>query len=197
MSFLMEPKNKSNENQKFKIPKTGRVGRLARNIEKETNRAVLLKVMQDVEQFASTSDNAIKAAWLKGAIDRLEKLVDKETAVKIMESCGLECCSSAARRRAKQFMSKSKSIEEFLNKMSAGGFRFELKDKNTIFGIYNKCYCGQVKHTKKSFPTNTYCQCGVGYLKQLFGSALEKQVKVELIQSIITGAERCEFIINI
>ncbi|MDH5714467.1 MAG: DUF6144 family protein [Candidatus Aminicenantes bacterium] len=193
----MKSKNKSNENQKSKIPKTGRIGRLARNIEQETNRAVLLKVMQDFDQFQSASDKAMKAEWLKGAIERLEKLVDKETAVKIMESCGLECCSSAVIKRAKQLMSKSSSIAEFLNKFSAGGYRFILKDNNIIIGTYNKCYCGQVKHTKETFITNTYCQCGVGYLRQLFQSALEKPVKVELIQSIITGAERCEFIINI
>jgi len=194
---MIKPKNKSNDNQKSKIPKTGRIGRLARNIEQETNRAVLLKVMQDFDQFQSASDKGMKAAWLKGAIERLEKLVDKETTVKIMESCGLECCSSAVIKRAKQLMSKSPSIEEFLNKFSAGGYRFNLKDNNTIIGTYNKCYCGQVKHTKETFITNTYCQCGVGYLRQLFQSALEKPVKVELIQSIITGAERCEFIINI
>ncbi|TKJ28651.1 hypothetical protein CEE39_09930 [bacterium (candidate division B38) B3_B38] len=194
---MINPINKSNENQKSKIPKTGRIGRLARNIEQETNRAILLKVMQDVEQFQSASDKTMKAAWLKGAIERLEKLVDKETAVKIMESCGLECCSSAVRKRAKQLISKSQSIGEFLNKFSAGGYRFNLKDNNTIIGTYNKCYCGQVKHTKETFLTNTYCQCGVGYLRQLFESALDKPVKVELIQSIITGAERCEFIISI
>ena len=193
----MKSKNKSSDNQKSKISKTGRIGRLARNIEQETNRAVLLKVMQDIDQFQSASDKAMKAAWIKGAIERLEKLVDKETAVKIMESCGLECCSSSARKRAKQLMSKSQSIEEFLNKFSAGGYRFILKDNNTIIGTYNKCYCEQVKHAKELFSANTYCQCGVGYLKQLFESALGKPVKVELIQSILTGAERCEFIISI
>ncbi|MFB0518822.1 MAG: DUF6144 family protein [Acidobacteriota bacterium] len=193
----MNSKNKSNDNQKSQIPKIGKIGRLARNIEQETNGAILLKVMQDFDQFQSASDKAMKAAWLKGAIERLEKLVDKETAVKIMESCGLECCSSAMRKRAKQLMSKSPLIEEFLNKFSFGGYRFILKDNNTIIGTYNKCYCSQVKHTKETFITNTYCQCGVGYIRQLFESALERPVKVELIQSIIAGAERCEFVISI
>ncbi len=193
----MKSKNKSSENQKSRIPKTGRIGRLAKNIEQETNRAVLLKVMQDFDQLQSTSDKAMKAAWVKGAIERLDKLVDKETAVKIMESCGSECCSSAVIKRAKQLMSKSPSLGEFLNKFSAGGYRFILKDNNTIIGTYKKCYCEQARHTKELFSANTYCQCGVGYLKQLFQSALERPVKVEFIQSIITGAERCEFIINI
>jgi len=33
--------------------------------------------MQNVDQFTSASDPALKAAWIKGAIERLEKSVDK------------------------------------------------------------------------------------------------------------------------
>jgi len=196
----VKPKNKSSENQTSEIPKTGRIGRLAENIEKETNRAVLQKVMQGVDQFESTSNYTIKAAWWKGAIERLEKLVGKEISIKIMEICGRKCCGPTHRKHVKQFMSESKSIEEFLdklNKRGIGGGRFKLEDKNTIVGGYDKCYCGQVKQTKEPFSTGTYCQCGVGWIKQLFESALEKPVDVELAQSIITGAESCEFVIHI
>jgi hypothetical protein len=68
---------------------------------------------------------------------------------------------------------------------------------NTIIQIYERCYCGQVKQAKEFFPTNIYCQCGVGWIKQLFESALGKSVKVELKQSIICGGKSCEFTINI
>jgi len=94
-------------------------------------------------------------------------------------------------------MSESKSIEEFLNKVSMGGINYKLKDKNTIIGEYNKCYCSLVKQTKKPFPTKTYCHCGIGHIKQLFESALKKPVEAELVQSVITGAESCKFLIHI
>jgi len=41
-----------------------------------------------------------KAAWWRGAILRLEKEVGKETAIKIMESCGRKCCGGTYRKRA-------------------------------------------------------------------------------------------------
>ncbi len=193
----MKQKDKSNKNQTATIPKTGKIGSLAKNIEKETNRSIVLEVIQNVDQFKSTSDHAEQAEWIKVAIERLERQVGIETSIKIMENCGRDCCSPNSRKHAKQSRSESKSTLEFLNKLSVGGFNFKLKDKNTVTGEYNKCYCWMVKQTKKPFPTKTYCYCGAGHLKQLFECALEKPVEVELVQSVITGAESCEFIIHI
>ena len=178
-----------------KIPKTGKIGNLAKNIEKETNPDVLQKVMQNVEQFESTFDRVKKAEWIKGAIERLEHEVGKEKSLKIMENCGRDCCRKHA--RYKKLIKESKSIEEFLDKLSTGGFQFKLKDKSTVVGEYNKCYCYQVKQTKKPFPTKTYCHCGAGHIKEIFESFLEKPVDVELVQSVITGAGSCKFLIHI
>jgi predicted hydrocarbon binding protein len=78
-----------------------------------------------------------------------------------------------------------------------GGINYKLKDKNTIIGEYNKCYCSMVKQTKKPFPTKTYCHCGVGHIKQLFESAFGKPVEVKLLESVITGGNSCKFLIRI
>lgn len=191
----MKSKTKSNENQALKIPKTEKIGNLAKNIEKETNPEVLQKIMQNVEQFESTFDRVKKAEWIKGAIERLEHEVGKEKSLKIMENCGRDCCRKHT--RYKKLIKESKSIEEFLDKLSTGSFQFKLKDKSTVVGEYNKCYCYQVKQTKKPFPTKTYCHCGAGYIKEIFESFLEKLVDVELVQSVITGAGSCKFLIHI
>jgi predicted hydrocarbon binding protein len=179
----------------IKIPKTGKIGNLARNIEKETNQDIVLKVMQNVEQFESTFDRVKKAEWIKGTIKRLEQDVGEEKSSKIMENCGRGCCRKHA--RYKKLISEFKSFEEFLDKLSTGGFQFRLKDKNTIVGEYDKCYCYQVKQTKKPFPTKTYCQCGVGHIREIFESAFKRPVEVELMQSVITGSESCKFLIHI
>ena len=180
---------------KPKIPKTGKIGSLAKNIEKETNRDVVEKVMQNVEQFESTFDRVEKAEWVKEVIKLLEQQVGKEKSIKIMENCGRDCGRKHA--RYKKLIKEFKSIEEFLDKLSTGGFQFKLKDKNTIVGKYDKCYCYQVKQTKKPFPTKTYCYCGAGHIKEIFESLFKKPVEVELVQSVITGAKSCEFIIHI
>ena len=55
------------------------------------------------------------------------------------------------------------------------------------------CYCGRVKQTKEPFPTDTYCHCSTGWYKSLFEAAFDKPVKVKLKQSILQGADSCEF----
>ncbi|MGC1120429.1 MAG: DUF6144 family protein [Candidatus Methanofastidiosia archaeon] len=155
-------------------------------------------VMQNVEEFQSAPTNVVKAAWLKKAMETLETLVGTETTVRIMEECGRKCCGQTSRTRAKQIFNKSKSMQEFietLNSAHLGGGRLRIQG-DTITGGYDCCYCGQVKHTKDVFPM-TYCNCSVGWYKQLFESALGRPVGVELVQSIVTGAETCEFIIHI
>jgi predicted hydrocarbon binding protein len=168
---------------------------LAKNIQQETNRDVVLEVMQNVGKVESTFDRAEKAEWIKGAIERLEKQVGKKTATKIMEKCGIDCCKKHARYN--KLIKESKTIEEFLDKLSTGGFQFKLKDKNTITGRYEKCYCYLVKQTITPFPTRTYCHCGAGHTKEIFESFFKKPVEVKLVQSVITGADTCEFIISI
>jgi hypothetical protein len=123
----METKNKSNT----KIPKNGKIGNLAKNIEKGTNQFIVLEVMKDVDKFQSTYDRAEKAEWIKGVIKKLEQQVGKEKSVKIMENCGRDCCIECVREHTKfkTLMSKSKSIEEFLDKVSMGGINYKLKDK--------------------------------------------------------------------
>ncbi len=184
---------------KTKIPKSGRIGRFAKMIEKKTNLKTAEKIMKGADKYEKGS-YAEKASWWNDAVARLEKEVGKKSAIKIMQSCGRMCCGPAHRKYAKQIMSKVKSIKEFintLNKFGIGGGRLKLKDKNTITGGYDHCYCGQVKQTQKPFSSLLYCHCSTGLYKQLFETALERPVEVEILQSIISGAKNCEFVIHI
>ena len=72
-----------------------------------------------------------------------------------------------------------------------------MKDKSTIQGGYDRCYCGMVSKTRMPFPDLTYCHCSTGWYKQLFETALKKSVRVKIKRSIICGAKTCEFEIKI
>ena len=183
------------------IPKTGRIGRFAKIIEKDLGEDLLLEVMQDSDKYASFKAPE-KAAWWSSAVERLEKVAGNEKAIDIMTQCGQKCCGLGMRKTAKRLMNESKSMEEFLEKASTyevkeGEIEYKLKDANTIIGTFNRCFCGQVKQTKMPFKNKTYCQCSAEFHKQFFKAALEKPVEVELIQSIISGAKTCKFIIHI
>jgi hypothetical protein len=174
----------------------GGMTRFKRCIEAEAGAAVSKKVIIHTERFDATSDYAQKAEWIRNAVRRLEKEAGKPTARRAMQACGMKCCGPTQQRRAKQFMGESRSVKELLarlNERGIGGGRLRLKDRNTILGGYDRCYCGRVKHTQQAFPTNTYCHCSAGWYKSLFEAAFDKPVKVRLKQSIIQGADRCEF----
>lgn len=131
---------------------------------------------------------------------RFKRCIDAQVGAavskKVMQACGMKCCGPTQHKRARQLMKESKSVEELLarlNERGIGGGRLELKDRNTIVGGYDRCYCGRVKQTREPFPTDTYCQCSTGWYKSLFEAAFDRPVKVRLKQSIIQGADSCEF----
>ncbi len=183
------------------IPKTGRIGRFAKIIEKELGEKVLSKVMQNSNKYASFKVPE-QSLWWKSAIEKLEKEIGKDKAENIMRLCGQKCCGQGIRKTAKRLMDESKSIEEFLRKASTDGLKegeveYKLKDKNTIIGTFYRCFCKQVSQVKPPFKNMTYCQCSAEFHKQYFEAALEKPVRVEMKQSIISGAKTCKYIIHI
>lgn len=189
----MKTKNKSNA----KIPKTGKIGNLAKNIKKQAGEEVLYEIFQDIGKFQETKDRSVQADWFKNAVQKLEKQTGPKKAREIMATCGRDCCNQNFVNKAKQKMKESESLEEFLEKMSGSGYNFQLKDKNTIIGEYKKCYCYMVNKTRSPFSTNTYCHCGLAHIQKLFEESLGKSIKVKLVQSIITGAKTCRFLIHI
>jgi hypothetical protein len=183
------------------IPRTGRIGRFAKIIEKELGEEVLLKVMKGSDKYGSYKAPE-QAVWWKSAVERLEEEVGIEKAERIMNLCGQKCCGKGIRKTARRLMDESKLIEEFLKRSSTEGLKegeveYKLQDKNTIIGTFNRCFCGQVAQTKTPFKNRTYCQCSAEFHKQYFEAALGHPVKVEIMQSIINGAEVCKFAIHV
>jgi hypothetical protein len=182
------------------LPSGGKLGRIAKSIRNETNIKTAEKVMKGFHAFESTNSYPEKAAWVKEMVGRLEANVSPDQYLKIMQDCGRKCFGPTHRKLVRKIWNESKSINGFLNKLNEkgiGGGRLTLGNSNIITGGYDKCYCGLVKKTNKPFPTKTYCHCSSGWYRQLFEAAWEREVQVELLQSIITGAKTCEFIIHI
>ncbi len=183
------------------IPRTGRIGRFAKILEKEVTENILIKIMQDSDTYVLLKPDK-KALWWKGAIEKMESEIGKTKSITIMNACGDKCCGKGQRKTAKRLMDESNSIEEFLGKLSKyevkdGELEYKLLKKNTIVGKHNKCFCGQVKQAKTEFSNDTYCRCSVEFNRQFFQAAFDKPVDVKLKQSILNGGDCCEFIISI
>jgi hypothetical protein len=191
---------KSNENT-YKIPSTGRIGRFGKIVKDNTTSESYLRIMEKSDEYDKYKPEK-KAIWWNNAIIKLENEIGKENAIEVMRTCGSKCCGQGQRKTAKRLIQESASIKDFLNKLSNyevkdGELEYSLIDENTIIGKHNKCFCGQVKKSQELFKNETYCQCSVEFNKQFFMAAFDKPVEVKLKQSILNGGDCCEFEIKL
>lgn len=60
--------------------------------------------------------------------------------------------------------------------------------------VYAKCYCNIPK--KVDTMNKQYCECSAGWYERLFSEVFEKDVEVQIIDTIINGANECTFEIS-
>jgi len=56
-----------------------------------------------------------------------------------------------------------------------------------------RCYCGLFRE----LPTEETCNCSKGFVEKYWEAVLQKPVKVDLLQSAISGAKECKFAIHL
>ena len=182
---------------------------LEKNIEVLAGESVATKVMEGSEEITEKTDKRKTAEWVKNAVERLDALVNENAKIKIMENCGYNCANVNKKviQRAKARRSKFKSVDVFLaaeQKKPMSGTRL-VREGNTLIQFYTpqaftrpmRCYCSLFR----GLPANetvssTYCHCSKGFVKKFWEGVLERPVKVEIVQSAISGASECKFVIR-
>lgn len=146
-----------------------------------------------------------KAAYAKCLMNNLEKQFPKDIRVKVMENCGRKCIPHTMIEKAKRIKRSSRNpgdLADGLGKALRARLRFENDKIHVVFagarvGMLNKCGCGMVSKTKERFPSSTFCNCSRGYVMEFFEKVFGKPVKVDLVESIIQGAENCKFVVHL
>jgi len=185
----------------------GMLEQLGGNIERFCGKDVREKVMAGSGKIHRASPVEM-ARWVKGAMERLDSLVDKETAARIMEECGYNCASvnRTVIDRAKDRRSRYATVEEFL----VAGVQKPMRGTRLVregkvlyqyytpqsFGKGMRCYCGLMRHLPlEEVVSPTYCQCSKGFVAQFWEAVLGRPVKVDVLESALTGARECRFAI--
>jgi hypothetical protein len=188
----------------------GMIKVLGENIERFAGSAVRAKVMQGSERITAKSGPAEIAAWVKDAMKRLDKLVDKKERIQIRENCGYVCAqenrSMIERARARRKMSQD--IGRFFEseqRKTLSGTRL-VREGNMLYWYFTphsfsrpmRCYCSLLKGLPEAETVSTtYCLCSQGFVKKYWESVLGKAVRVELLESCLTGAQECKFAIHL
>ena len=180
------------------------------NVERFAEKTIRNRVMEGSEQISPSTSKSKIAKWVKEAMDKLDTLVDEKTRFQIMENCGYNCSVVNKRviEKAKARRNKYKSINEFLeaeqrNPMT--GTRLE-RNGNFLYQFYMpqlytrpmRCYCSLLRGLPAGEKVSlTYCHCSKGFVKKFWEGVLERPVKVELIESVVSGAPECKFAVHL
>ena len=182
---------------------------LEKNIEVLAGKPVAKKVMEGSENITEKTDKRKTAEWVKNAVEKLDALVSEDARIRIMENCGYNCANVNKKviQRAKARRSKFRSMDEFLaaeQKKPMSGTRL-VRERNTLTQFYTpqaftrpmRCYCSLFRGLPENETVSTtYCHCSKGFVKKFWEGVLGKPVKVDLVQSAISGASECKFVIR-
>jgi hypothetical protein len=182
---------------------------LEKNIEVLAGKQIAKKVMEGSENITEKTDKRKIAEWVKKAMEKLDASVNEDARIKIMENCGHNCANVNKKviQRAKARRSKFRSLDEFLaaeQKKPMSGTRL-VRERNTLTQYYTpqaftrpmRCYCSLLRGLPNDETvSSTYCHCSKGFVEKFWEGVLEKPVKVDLLQSAISGASECKFVIR-
>lgn len=137
--------------------------------------------------------------WLKRFMDVFDEELDQPTRYRIMERNGQRCFVSA-HGSGKQPPDPG-ALDAFV-KMR--GLR---REGNVIYFNYVQnpkgmkvqsgwCLCAFVAKGPEDL-SGTYCQCSVGYVREMFSQLAGKPVTVELLESLKRGGKACRFKITV
>ena len=179
------------------------------------------RVVEDGHPISNRSSPKRKAEWVKGAMERLDALVeDEEVRQEIMQCCSHRFPKSRIMKLKREYQ-KHGDIDEVLKLMHTDSswyglsyYEYPQRMGNIIyvtkipyaprrFEVATTpeakrrayCHCGWVKASKEPI-SKTFCYCGSGWYKVLWEEILDKPVRVEVITTIASGGDECAFAIH-
>ena len=181
-----------------------------KNVERGAGKTIRNNIMQGSEQLTKSSSKETVALWMCEAIHRLDSAVDEKTRMQIMEACGRTCASintrviEAAKRRRKKFKDLAGFLEAEQQKPMKGTRL--IKKGDILYHFYTpkkftppmRCYCSLFRGLPNNTTiSSTYCHCSKAFVQRLWESVFGHPVKVDLLQSVVSGDPECKFAIHL
>ena len=94
-----------------KAEKHGMIKTIDESVANFAGETIRKKVMEGSEEMTEATELRVIALWVKGAMDRLDSLVDESTKIQIMENCGYGC-ASVNRRFIEEAARKPQEVQE-------------------------------------------------------------------------------------
>jgi hypothetical protein len=203
----------------------GWLEKFAKGLDRLAGKWVKAQVMKAVPD-ASTEKSAKQITeWLVAAIDRMDTLIaDMETRRSIMLCCSERFPEKRIQKvraeyeRTGDLDALIKWMEQDSSWKGLSYYEYPKRDSNIIYvtkipydpkGFQEAtdpaqkrasyCHCALIRPAvREGTPVSpTFCLCGSGWYKSLWEGVLGKPVRVEIVETVSQGAERCTFAIHL
>ena len=142
--------------------------------------------------------------WIQRFMKVLDNSLDEKTRRQIMQANGKACYTAHKRKPLEKKMIPEVLVEKMAK--FVGKENCFMKGNKIYFNYFKNprglkisdgyCLCPMVEDGP-AILSPTYCYCSVGYVGEMFKFYLGKAVKVELLESLRTGGNKCRFLIQL
>jgi hypothetical protein len=178
-----------------------RIGKIAEQMEiAKVNQDIIDQIMEGGEDILRKTSPEKKADWMRGAMFRMNKLLDMATRKAVREGCA--CCLGGKRLKTSQTIAKeNKTLEERIKAADAAnyvGHITVLENSEILVSFYPeglehyRCVC--LPKAEKPLPI-TYCYCCGGHVKHHLQIALGRELDCTTRSSALSsgGKKPCTF----
>jgi len=144
-------------------------------------------------------ENTFIKNWLSDLLDTMDKVLDKETKVKVIEGCGRGCFNR--HQFKKDIAEKGKGDVDKLIEAYKSSFE-AWKEGDTVhirfgFGKGKKgCFCPTAR-TQPVKPDDVMCECTRMTHQSIFETALNRKVKIDILETVRRGGDVCHFLVHL
>jgi len=184
----------------------GRINKLAQNLEEAgIDQEIVGQIMEGGENIRSGTKPEKKAEWMKEAMQRMDKLLDREVRYAVREACA--CCLGGKRlKTVKDIAKNNETLEDRIRAANEAKFVFghsvTLRDDERFLVCFGpdglpqyRCVC--LPKAKEPLSV-TYCYCCGGHVKHHLQVALGRKLKCKVRSSALSsgGRKPCTFILE-
>jgi len=131
-------------------------------------------------------------AWIADVVRGIEKNTDGPSCARILESCGRQCAPAGLIAKAKEIYQTSAGLPEFLARLGEVFEALQIED-DAVYVVYPRCYCDQIQGAAPGEIPDAYCNCSVGWIREIFEQALGRPIHVERVRTVVSGGDECRF----
>ena len=200
-------------------------GLLGRHLTRVLGHEASRDVLRGSDALSLESSVDERFCWVKGAMERLTSRADEHAKADALSSCShvfpraqlqkLRAVYESARAEGEDPLEAVDAVREFMA-ADAGWGELPRREGRVLYSSKKPrdpkafesaeddaerrrayCFCPLVRdHLEGGMPL-AFCYCGAGWYRQQWEGALGKPVRVDIVESLLKGDDRCTFAIHL